>query len=111
LTTFDEALVKDCYRREQSVVPQQALALTNSQQVLDAMGPISERLFNDVDDDAAFVRNAFSVLLGIEPKDEEMEASMSALAEWRALPDATSESPRANLVWALMNHNDFVTLR
>ncbi|MCA9026776.1 MAG: DUF1553 domain-containing protein [Planctomycetaceae bacterium] len=111
LTTFDEALVKDCYRREQSVVPQQALALTNSQQVLDAMGPISERLFNDVDDDAAFVRNAFSVLLGIEPKDEEMEASMAALAEWRALPDATSESPRANLVWALMNHNDFVTLR
>ncbi|NCF84969.1 MAG: DUF1549 domain-containing protein, partial [Verrucomicrobiaceae bacterium] len=30
LTIFDEARVTDCYRREQSVVPQQALALTNS---------------------------------------------------------------------------------
>ncbi|MDA1214598.1 MAG: DUF1549 domain-containing protein, partial [Planctomycetota bacterium] len=35
LTTFDDALVKDCYRRETSIVPQQALALTNSRLVLD----------------------------------------------------------------------------
>ncbi len=36
LTTFDEALVKDCYRREQSIVPQQALALSNSELSLEA---------------------------------------------------------------------------
>ena len=44
LTTFDEAPVKECYRRDQSIVPQQALALTNSQLVLDAARPIAERL-------------------------------------------------------------------
>ncbi|HEY1067409.1 MAG TPA: DUF1553 domain-containing protein, partial [Pirellulales bacterium] len=44
LTTFDEALVTECYRREQSIVPQQALALTNSRLVLDAARPIAERL-------------------------------------------------------------------
>jgi len=36
LSTFDEARVNECYRREQSIVPQQALALTNSKLVLDA---------------------------------------------------------------------------
>ena len=36
LTTFDEAAVKECYRRDQSIVPQQALALTNSKLVLNA---------------------------------------------------------------------------
>ena len=41
LTTFDDALVKDCYRREQSIVPQQALALTNSRLVLDASEQIA----------------------------------------------------------------------
>ena len=30
---------------------------------------------------------------------------------WRDLPDTTSEQARAHLVWALLNHNDFVTLR
>ena len=44
LTTFDEARVSDCYRREQSVVPQQALALSNSRLVLDAAVRIAERL-------------------------------------------------------------------
>ncbi|NNE00394.1 MAG: DUF1553 domain-containing protein, partial [Pirellulaceae bacterium] len=34
LTTFDEARVTDCYRREQTIVPQQALALSNSDLVL-----------------------------------------------------------------------------
>ena len=40
LTTFDEAGVTDCYRREESIVPQQALALTNSTLVQDAAGKL-----------------------------------------------------------------------
>ena len=44
LTMFDEALVTDCYRRDQSIVPQQALAMTNSQLVLDLSRPIVERI-------------------------------------------------------------------
>ena len=37
LSTFDEALVKECYRRDQIIVPQQALALSNSRLVLDSV--------------------------------------------------------------------------
>ena len=44
LTTFDDASVKECYRRDQSIVPQQALALTNSRLVHDAARPIAKRL-------------------------------------------------------------------
>ena len=44
LTTFDGALVTECYRRNQSVVPQQALAMTNSRLVLDSSKPIAERI-------------------------------------------------------------------
>lgn len=44
LTTFDEATVKECYRREQSIVPQQALAMTNSRLILDASKLIAERI-------------------------------------------------------------------
>jgi hypothetical protein len=128
LTTFDDATVKECYRREQSIVPQQALALANSQLVHDAAPRIAARLSrsqNDALPDAAgvdaetdFVRRAFRVLLGFEPGEAEVDASLRAMGAWAALakggqaPAAggTTE-PRAGLVWALLNHNDFVTLR
>jgi chemotaxis protein histidine kinase CheA len=111
LTTFDEALVKDCYRREQSIVPQQALALTNSRLVLEASEQIASRLSQDTVDDAAFIRKAFRMLVGIEPAEAEMAASESAVAAWRRLPGGTAGSARASFVWAMVNHNDFVTLR
>jgi hypothetical protein len=122
LTTFDEALVKECYRREQSIVPQQALALTNSQLVLDAARPIAARLARELPtlgesaDDHGFVRAAFIVLLGIEPGHAEEAAMIRALDAWRKLPEAEPGGDaalwaRANLVWVLLNHNDFVTVR
>ncbi len=111
LTTFDEALVKDCYRREQSIVPQQALALSNSQLALDAAKQIARRLSEGVPDEATFVRDAFRVITGINPGAAEIEASVAALETWRKLPGGTAETARANLVWTLINHNDFVTLR
>ena len=115
LTSFDAATVKECYRREQSIVPQQALALTNGRLVLDAAWKISERLSLTASADAEFVNLAFAVLLGFRPGDEEMKASLEALGAWRALPpeegrDATSTA-RSHLVWTLLNHIDFVTLR
>ena len=111
LTTFDEALVKDCYRREESIVPQQALALTNSRLVLDAAEAIASRIAAEVDDDAEFTRRAFSVVLGVEARDAEVQASLDALAQWKQLNGGSAERSRANLIWALVNHNDFVTLR
>ena len=41
LTMFDEALVTDCYQRETSIVPQQALAMANSTMVLNETRPIA----------------------------------------------------------------------
>jgi hypothetical protein len=109
LTTFDEASVKECYRREASIVPQQALALANSGIVIDATKKIAERLSADKADDATFVRRAFANVLGISASEREMSASMRALEAWRKLPDGTGA--RANFIWVLINHNDFVTLR
>ena len=113
LTTFDEAGVKECYRREQSIVPQQALALANSRLVHDAASLIATRLTTEVppNDDKAFVRQAFRTVLGTAPGDAESAACLKTLDAWRKLPQATPATARAQLVWALFNHNDFVTLR
>jgi hypothetical protein len=122
LATFDEAQVKECYRREQSIVPQQALALTNSRTAIDAARPIAEQLTRSLAargssaDDLAFARSAFLVLLGVEPGEAEQAAMTRALDEWKAMPEASREGDaalwaRSQLVGVLLNHNDFVTLR
>ena len=116
LTMFDEALVKECYRREQSIVPQQALALTNSQLVLDSARPIADRLSKRSVDDTTFTKLAFQVILAAEPQAAELVASLQSLEAWRLLPeagggDAATAFARANLVWVLLNHNDFVMLQ
>jgi len=111
LTTFDEAVVTDCYRREESIVPQQALALTNSNLVIDAAQQIAQRLSKGASDEPAFINKAFSVLLGITPGEPEVTASRQALQEWRRLPNGSDKDARTQLVWTLINHNDFVTLR
>src|SRR6185436_1934945 len=65
LTTFDEAGVRESYRRDQSIVPQQALALSNSKLVLDSAGRIATRLSegHKVADDEAFIRRAMLAML------------------------------------------------
>ena len=111
LTTFDEARVTDCYRREESIVPQQALALTNSTLVQDAAGKIAARLSEGVANEEQFIRRAFAVLLGIHPGPAEVTASMKAIQAWQGLPEGSAKDARTQLVWTLINHNDFVTLR
>ena len=111
LTTFDEALVKDCYRREQSVVPQQALALSNSGLALDASEKIAARLSNTASDEADFIQAAFAAVTGIHPNQDEIAAAAAALNAWQELPDGSEAKARSRFIWALINHNDFVTLR
>lgn len=101
LATFDEALVEDCYRREQSIVPQQALALANSQIALEASEKIAERISSD--NETEFINNAFTIMLGIKPNADEIAASRQALTQWNG--------KKPNLIWALINHNDFVSVR
>ena len=69
LTTFDEAMVTACYRRDHSIVPQQALALANSSFVLDSSKQISQQLSEGTVDERTFIQKAFATLLGITASD------------------------------------------
>ena len=116
LSQFDDAGVRECYRRSESIVPQQALTLANSKLALTAAAKITERLERKyaTATDEIFVQAAFELLLGCDPTPEESAECLTALAEWRKLAgnraDARTRS-RAHLVHALINHNDFVTIR
>jgi hypothetical protein len=118
LTTFDDASVQECYRREQSIVPQQALALANSRQAIEAAEKIATRLQAQPENatDAAFIRAAFVTVLAASPNAEEQAACQQALEAWSKIGSpantpATTLRARTNLVHALLNHNDFVTVR
>jgi hypothetical protein len=111
LSMFDDADVLDCYRREQSIVPQQALALANAKQSLEAAEKIAAQLTKlpEAKTDDGFIRAAYVTVLAYAPNADEEAACREALAEWRKLGDAPRA--RSNLVHALLNHNDFVTVK
>jgi len=117
LTAFDEAMVKECYRRDQSIVPQQALALSNAKMIFEsasAMVPLVESEMTDQKSDTEFVKCCFELLLGFEPASDEIQISIEALRQFQLQAEKSKSDPRIarqRLVWALLNHNDFVTLR
>ena len=110
LETFDDAAVKECYQREQSIVPQQALALANSRLIADARGKISSVISKASGPSyPEFVQSAFRHILGCSPTQAESDACLRAIQGW--LKEGGVESARQHLVWSLLNHHDFVTLR
>ena len=118
LDVFDNANVLDCYRRTESIVPQQALALWNSKLAQTVAAKINDRLYAKLanSDDAKFVGAAFELVLGTSPTKDELAVCVEALAELRgALKDVKepekTKRARLQVVQALVNHNDFVTVR
>jgi mono/diheme cytochrome c family protein len=112
LEQFDDAGVLECYRRERSIVPQQALALTHAGLSLDASAAIAGRLNQPGMDDARFVDNAHLVLLGRPADAEEKRLCAQAIQDLRAgNKQAGPERARALVVLALLNHHDFLTRR
>jgi hypothetical protein len=159
LTAFDAAGVEECYRRQQSIVPQQALALTNSSFVRDQARRIARRLqadpsLNGSDDE--FISAAFEWLIGRQPQAAEVAECARFLKEQTRLlsnpavltgyppqppppppdPEVLKRVPglplvlgkaielatiapatdpaalaRELLIHALLNHNDFITVR
>ncbi len=118
LSMFDDASVLDCYRRAESIVPQQALALENSP-LATAMGEkIARRLIaaQPTATDTEFIHAAFLTVLGVEPSADETSLAVSGLsqlteaARQNARPDPSTHA-RTQLIHALLNHNDFVTIR
>ena len=92
-------------------MPQQALALTNSKLVLTASPQIAERLSLDTESQRDFIEKSFMTLLSIPAGEAELAACETALATWEGQPGSSPEQSRSHLIWVLLNHNDFVTLR
>ena len=118
LTTFDEADPLECYRRRESIIPQQALALSNSRLALEMASKIAHRLSKQAGEaaDRDFARLAFTVLVATTPTDAELAACGDAMRQWRELyakqpPREATGRVQMHLVHALLNHNDFVTIR
>jgi hypothetical protein len=101
LAVFDNSNVLECYRRNESVVPQQALALTNSKLSRECADALAAKLGKL--DGEAFVTQSFLTVLGRPPSDAERRASLEG---FQAL-----KQNRSLFLQALLNHNDFVTLR
>ena len=73
LSMFDDASVLDCYRRAESIVPQQALALENSPMATVMGQKIAQQIAtaNPTASDNEFIRAAFLTILSVEPSSEE----------------------------------------
>jgi hypothetical protein len=122
LSMFDAANVTECYRRHETIVPQQALALTNSGMVLKRAGEIAALIDGKPGttqpDRGAFIDSTFERVLGRLPTTKERVeciAGLVSLSETLAR-DRKNSLPaearaRAALVHVLLNHNDFVTIR
>lgn len=127
LDLFDAANPCDAYRRTSSVMPQQALALANSELSLRLSRVLAAKLAATAKNDDAFVRAAFEQVLARPPRPAAAAASVKFLERQRQLfesnaaelktaaPGGPSGDPtqraRENLVLALFNHTDFVTVR
>jgi hypothetical protein len=114
LSMFDDANFLACYRRSESIVPQQALALANSKLSLQMARKISQTFGTTNDNE--FITAAFETLLCRLPSDQERMICLQTLAELTiAAKEKKLQTPdqraRANLTHALINHNDFITIR
>jgi len=127
----------ECYRRSESIAPQQALAMANSTLTLAQARLLAKKLVESqsgaVQDETAerFIQAAFVHILCRPPTADELAACREFLAsESAALANTTSltaftagpaatvnpsvdpaQRARENLVHVLFNHNDFVTIR
>jgi hypothetical protein len=88
LVVFDAPNPADCYRRTESVVPQQALALANSSLSFIHARQLARTLSSHgtpSGEDEAFVTAAFQQLLCRDPWSEELAACTEFLRQQRAM--------------------------
>ncbi|MCH2200739.1 MAG: PSD1 and planctomycete cytochrome C domain-containing protein [Fuerstiella sp.] len=124
LSVFNPASVEECYRRRHSIVPQQALAMTNSKLVLERGRQLAALVSDEVGTEnsdevnGAFIESAFERLLGRSATSAERTACAEALREFTISAsadgmstDTAHQRARENVVHVLLNHNDFITIR
>ncbi len=115
LQIFDGPAVTECYERRPSVMPQQALALNNSELAVKQARVLAAKLAKESDGDhARLVELAFQRILARRPTDAERQSCVEFFGPAPVSADLAEKNfARAaeNLVLVLFNHNDFVTLR
>lgn len=136
LELFDAPDPCDCYRRSESLIPQQALALANSQLTLNLSRTLARTLQEASQrpgraaTETAFITAAFEQILSRSPTAAEtgacveflerqaelfrkQETAAPAAAAQGAVVPSNEPSLRAaaSLVHSLFNHNDFITIR
>jgi hypothetical protein len=131
MLAFDSASVTECYRRVETVVPQQALAMANSPLAIAAARQLASSI--QAPDQAAYIDALFRLVLGRPPAAEESAAAArfledqarrlsdpSKLTAFDAAPKKpTADSPaadprrraRENLAHVMLNHNEFLMIR
>ncbi len=114
-TLFDAPEPADCYRRTQSIIPQQALALTNSELVHELSKTLADVLWKlqpaeQRSEPTAFITAAYERILTRRPTENELTICQEFLAV-PAGANAGQVRLREGLVRALLNHNDFLAIR
>ncbi len=136
LSLWDAASPNECFRRNESVTPHQALSLSNSKLSLEMArtlaGVLNDTVGSSPQTTSAFVVSAFDKLIGRLPTDEERNESETYIRDQTALyagagdlkrfetgeknektPPSSDPHLRAreSFVHVMFNHNDFVTIR
>ncbi len=130
LSTFDGPNPLECYMRKETIVPQQALALANSELALVQSRLLARDLTKQIGaDQQRFIHTAFERILSRLPSPAERSECLQYLTARRsgagktvttaATAPADGSKPSADpaqraremLVLVLLNHNDFITIR
>ncbi|MCH1438466.1 MAG: PSD1 and planctomycete cytochrome C domain-containing protein [Rubripirellula sp.] len=114
LETFDNADILQCYRRSESIVPQQALALSNSRLSIEMSNEIANRLHQQIKPHTTseFIEATFALILARPPSDLETNACQKYFVQMGKLKQVSNSAQiRARFVQAILNHNDFITIR
>ncbi|WP_298869391.1 DUF1553 domain-containing protein, partial [uncultured Gimesia sp.] len=110
---FDGPSVSECYMRETSVQPHQALALANSQLTFNASKDLTTNIYQQTSGKVdAFIEEAFLHILSRLPDREEQKLCRDFLADSASDPNKLpTQMEFQKLITVLFNHNDFVTIR
>ncbi|MFO0820601.1 MAG: PSD1 and planctomycete cytochrome C domain-containing protein [Pirellulales bacterium] len=117
---FDAPEPADCYRRTRSVIPQQALALTNSILVHDLSGQLAAAIWSRMTAEqqtkpTEFVTIAYEQVLGRTPTATEtalcVEFLQRPVDSGEGAETGQPERRREAFLRVMLNHNDFIAIR
>lgn len=127
LKVFDASAVTECYQRKTSIMPQQALAMINSElTITQARRLVRNWKAESLEDPAQFTKVMFEHILSRTPTHDEIVTCVQFLADCASRPapadvaaklddlskpaqDVTIRA-REQLVHVLMNHHEFVSI-